>query len=88
MKRKYAVTMDEKVVEAIRPKLKQSGISLSGFLNAAACEYYEIMREGGEIEDVAKMPVTDFLRKLKWMLSKMTEDEKEDGGGKGPRRKR
>jgi hypothetical protein len=55
---------------------------MSGFLNAAVSEYAEIMKEGGVPVNMAKMPVTDFLNKLQWMMSKMHEDEKEDGGGK------
>lgn len=80
-KKKYNVTLDEKVVEEIRPQLTAAGITMSGFLNAAVREYAEIMKEGGVPVNMAKMPVTDFLRKLQWMLSMMTEDEKENGGG-------
>lgn len=81
-KKKYNVTLDEKVVELIRPRLTAAGITMSGFLNAAVSEYAEIMKEGGVPVNMAKMPVTDFLNKLQWMMSKMHEDEKEDGGGK------
>lgn len=75
MKRKYAVGLDEEIVEAIRPHLKKSGISLSGFFNTAAREYFEILQDGGRMKDMSTMPVSDFLNKLQWMLSRMREDD-------------
>ncbi len=83
-KRKYAVSMDEEIVEAIRPHLKKCGISLSGFMNAAAGEYFEIMQDVGNFMDISKMPVSDFLNKLQWMLSKMREDDLNSLPGGGP----
>jgi hypothetical protein len=70
-RKKYNLSLDPEVMEPLHERLRQSNISLSGYVNAVLAESWDLMRElPVNVEDMTVKQFTEFLNKY---VSRMKE---------------
>jgi len=75
----YFVTLDKEKTEYVKIALKKSGMSLSGFVDAAIAEFYDNLIKMNEFyqKSPSEMTVPEFLNALSVFMGRMMEGSEE-----------
>ncbi len=70
-RKKYNLSLNPEVVEPLHERLKDSGVSLSGYVNAVLAESWDLMKDlPVKVGDMTVKQFTEFLNKY---VSRMKE---------------
>lgn len=79
-RKNYTVSLNEKKTDYVKMVLKKSGITLSGFVDAAISEYYDNLKEMTEFykKKPEEMTVSEFLNALSVFMGRMMKSPSEE----------
>ena len=80
-RKNYTVSLDEEKTEYVKMALKKANMTLSGFVDASICEFYDNLMKMNEVyqKSPSEMTVPEFLNALSVWMGRLMEssDDKE-----------